>query len=163
MVSAWKEKKGDYCLLNSEKVKSYIPYLQAGVTAGGSEDMAKEFIKILLGKKLGNSDVNGFPTNKAAYELAGAEKLDSEAVKIDSSFGMTDKDGNTFSVTLINLTKEQLDQFNSIIESLEKPALTDRIIQGIVLEQAEKYLLDEQNLESTADAILKKVNLYLAE
>lgn len=163
MVSAWKEKKGDYCLLNSEKVKSYIPYLQAGVTAGGSEDMAKEFIKILLGKKLGNSDVNGFPTNKAAYELAGAEKLDSEAVKIDSSFGMTDKDGNTFSVTLINLTKEQLDQFNSIVESLEKPALTDRIIQGIVLEQAEKYLLDEQNLESTADAILKKVNLYLAE
>lgn len=114
-------KKGSYCLLNSAKVKSYIPYLQAGVAAGGNEDMAKEFIKILLGKKLGNSDMNGFPVNKAAYTLAGTEKLDSKAVKIDSGYSMSDKDGNSFSVKMANLTKAQLDQFDTVVESLEKP------------------------------------------
>lgn len=163
MASAWKQKKGSYCLLNSAKVKSYIPYLQAGVAAGGNEDMAKEFIKILLGKKLGNSDMNGFPVNKAAYTLAGTEKLDSKAVKIDSGYSMSDKDGNSFSVKMANLTKAQLDQFDTVVESLEKPALTNRVIQEIVLGQAEKYLLGEQNLENTADTVLKKVNLYLAE
>ena len=163
MVSAWKNKEGDYCLFNSAKVKSYIPYLNAGVVSGGNEDMANEFIKVLLSKKLGNSDMNGFPVNKTAYELAGTEKLDSKAVKIDSGYMMSDKDGNNFSVTMVNLTKAQLDKFNSIVETLEKPAMTNRVIQEIVLEQAEKYLLDEQNLENTADAILKKVNIYLAE
>lgn len=163
MASAWKDKKGDYCLLNSGKVKSYIPYLQVGAVSGGNEDMAKEFIKVLLGKKLSNSDSNGFPVNKAAYELAGTEKLDSKAVRMEISYCMSDEEGNTVSVTVTNLTKKQLDKFNDIVESLEKPALTNRVIQEIVLEQAEKYLLGEQSLESTTDTILKKVNLYLAE
>ena len=41
--------------------------------------------------------------------------------------------------------------------------MTNRVIQEIVLGQADKYLLGEQSLESTVDAVMKKVNLYLAE
>lgn len=49
------------------------------------------------------------------------------------------------------------------MESLEKPAMDNRIILDIVLEQGDKLLLGEQNLKDTVDTILKKVNLYLAE
>ena len=41
--------------------------------------------------------------------------------------------------------------------------MTNRVIQEMVLEQGEKYLLGEQSLESAVEAIFKKVNLYLAE
>ena len=41
--------------------------------------------------------------------------------------------------------------------------MTNRVIQEMVLEQGEKYLQGELSLESAAEAVLKKVNLYLAE
>ena len=50
MCSAWPQTKTDYCLMNHEKVKSYIPYLSMGVTAGGNTETAKEFVKTVLGK-----------------------------------------------------------------------------------------------------------------
>ena len=41
--------------------------------------------------------------------------------------------------------------------------MTNRVIQEFVLEQGEKYLKGDQSLEEAVEAVMKKVNLYLAE
>ena len=163
MCSIEVQTKTDYCLMNGEKVKSYIPYLMAGVVEGGNTEGAKLFVRELLGSKAGNSASNGIPVNRAAYNAVCEEKLDAQNVKDKSSVGGTTKDGKDFGFEYVNLTKEDEDRFTKIVESLTRPAMTNRVIQEMVLEQGEKYLLGEQELESAVDAIQKKVNLYLAE
>ena len=163
MCSIEVQTKTDYCLMNGEKVKSYIPYLMAGVVEGGNTEGAKLFVRELLGSKAGNSASNGIPVNRAAYNAVCEEKLDAQNVKDKSSVGGTTKDGKDFGCEYVNLTKEDEDRFTKIVESLTRPAMTNRVIQEMVLEQGEKYLLGEQELESAVDAIQKKVNLYLAE
>lgn len=162
MVSSWQLTKAEYGLLNRGET-SYIPYLSAGVTESGNKEAAKEFVKLLIGKKAGNSLSGGFPVNKTAFGLQCKEAMDSRLVKDDSSIMFSDEDGKEHSYRTVNLTRQQTEEFTAIVESLDKPAMDNRVILNIVLEQGDKYLLGEQNLENTADTILKKVNLYLAE
>lgn len=163
MCSVQVQTKTDYCLMNGEKVKSYIPYLMAGVVEGGNTEAAKMFVRELLGSKAGNSASNGIPVNRAAYNAVCKEKLDAQNVKDGSSVSGTTEDGKKVGFEYVNLTKEDEDRFTEIVESLTKPAMTNRVIQEMVLEQGKKYLLGEQELDSTVDAIQKKVDLYLAE
>lgn len=165
MVSTWKQTKADYCLLNSDKVRSWIPYLQVGVVTGDHTETAKSFVKELLGETVENQMQNGFPVNKAAYRKICETKMDDPAVKDKAGLMLSgsDGDGDTYSFSYVNLTQKQVDGLTELIEGLERPALTDRVIQEIVLEQGDKYLLGEQGLEDAVDAILKKVNLYLSE
>lgn len=164
MYSVQRKTKTKYGLLNGENVKSYIPYLIAGVTEGGNKETAKAFVKELLGEKAENDESNGFPVNRAAYDELCKEKMDAQNVKDESgvSFGGGEGD-QRFDFDFVNLTEKELQQFTDIACSLTRPALTNRVIQEIVLEQGDKYLLGEQELSQTVDVILQKVNLYLAE
>lgn len=164
MCSVEVQTKADYCLMNGGKVKSYIPYLMAGVTESGSKETAKAFVRELLGKKAGNSPSNGIPVNRAAYDAVCEEKLHAQNVKDKTSLSVSRGDGGeSVGFDYVDLTKKDEDKFTKIVESLTKPAMTNRVIQEMVLEQGEKYLLGEQSLESAVEAIFKKVNLYLAE
>ena len=78
------------------------------------------------------------------------------------AFGGADSD-EAYGVEYIELTEQDVTDFNELIEGLTTSALTDRTIQSLVLEQGEKYLTGEQSLEAAVTAILKKVNLYLSE
>lgn len=166
ICSARSQTKSDYDLLNREKVKSYIPSVMAGVTAGGQTEMAKEFIKELLEEKSG-SDSDGIPVNRTAFEQACKEKMDDPAVKEDSgisfNFNGSGEDDKVYGFSLINLKQSDVDRLTGMVEGLTKPAMTNRVIQELVLEQGEKYLRDEQSLEQAVGTIMQKVNLYLAE
>ena len=48
-------------------------------------------------------------------------------------------------------------------ESLTVPALLDDVIKDAVIEQGTKVLKGEAAPEEAADAIMQKVNIYLAE
>ena len=135
MVSAGKQTKTDICLMNGDKVKTYIPYLMAGVTSGDNVDTAKEFVKTLLGKKAGMRDSDGFPVNRAAFEELCKEKMG----KTQTDIGFSGPDDKMYTIDFVSLKQE------------------------LVLEQGERYLLGEQDLDEAVNAILKKVNLYLSE
>lgn len=164
ICSSRKKSKTDYCLLNRDRVKSYIPYLTAGVMKKGNTEAGKNFVKLLLGKQAENSQSNGIPVNRAAFEALCHEKLDDPNVKDGLSMIFSSQDSDkTYDFDYVNLTQKDIDIFTDIVESLEQSAMTDRVIQEIVLEQGKQYLQGKQDLEETVDAILKKVNLYLNE
>lgn len=164
MCSAQRESKTEYALLNGDKVKAYIPYLLAGVTEGGNKETAKAFVKELLGEKAQASESNGIPVNRTAYDKVCKEKMDAQNVKDESSVSFGTSGGDeSFGFAYVNLTQEELDKFTGIVESLVKPSMTNRVIQELVLEQGSKFLLGEQELSQTVEAVLQKVNLYLTE
>lgn len=159
MVSAGKQTKTDICLMNGDKVKTYIPYLMAGVTSGDNVDTAKEFVKTLLGKKAGMRDSDGFPVNRAAFEELCKEKMG----KTQTDIGFSGPDDKMYTIDFVSLKQADVDKLKNMIESLQVPCMTNRVIQELVLEQGERYLLGEQDLDEAVNAILKKVNLYLSE
>lgn len=162
MCSARDQTKADYDLLNREQVKSYIPSVMAGVTAGDHTDIAKEFVKELLEQKSG-CDTDGIPVNRTAYEKVCKEKMNDPAVKEGSCIAFGDSDKKTYGYSFVNLKQSDVDKLTGIMEGLNKPTMINRVIQELVLEQGEKYLRGEQTLEQAVGTIMQKVNLYLAE
>lgn len=159
LVSADRQIGAQFGLFNTAENTAYVPFLQAGVVAGGNEDAGKEFVKILLGKESGASD-NGIPVNETALK-ASMEKL-MEPTETAMSFGAAGSD-EVYSLEYVSLTQEDVDYVMDLLESVEKPALTDAVILNLVTEQGVKYVKGEQSLEDTVNTIMKKVNLYFAE
>jgi len=60
-------------------------------------------------------------------------------------------------------TKEEIEKMTAMAESLTVPALLDDVIKDAVIEQGTKVLKGEAAPEEAADAIMQKVNIYLAE
>lgn len=56
-----------------------------------------------------------------------------------------------------------MDEILAQLESVDEPALVDRTVQNLVVEQGSKYLKGELSLEQAVNAIMQKMNLYLAE
>ncbi len=159
MRSAQAVTGASYSINNGSTVKSYVPYLLAGVTSDGDTEAAKEFVKTLLGKEAGKAS-NGIPVNRAAFEQQIADTAGSS----NMSLAFSSSDGSeVYGFEYVELTEEDVQNFTELIESLTASSLTDRTIQSLVLEQGEKYLTGEQSLEAAVAAIMKKVNLYLSE
>lgn len=148
-----------YDVINRDHAASFIPYLTAGVTAGENEEMAKAFVKTLLGKEAGTAS-NGIPVNRAAFD----QQIEKTNDNLNLSIGFGPADGDeVYGVEYVALTEEDISNFTGMVEGLTVSALTDRTIQTLVTEQGEAYLNGEQSLETAVNTIMKKVNLYLAE
>lgn len=161
MRSAQAKTGNSYGLNNAETARSYVPYLMAGVASDGNTEAAKAFVKTLLGKEAGSA-TNGIPVNRAAFDQQIADTAEAAEMDMSIAFSGADSD-EVYGVEYMELTEQDITDFTELIEGLTTPALTDRTIQSLVLEQGEKYLSGEQSLEAAVSAILKKVNLYLSE
>lgn len=158
--------KGDYTLFNGQDTKSFIPYLTAGINnSSNSAEAAKSFVKMLIGKEYSSLSGEGFPLNLAGFEARNKEVAES-AKGVSSTQSLSD-DGETFYSFSANydglLTDEAFGKLKGMIESLDTPALTDKMIEELVLEHAEKYLKGEESLEDTLSALTQKIKLYLVE
>lgn len=120
MVSERKDTKADICLMNGDRVKTYVPYLTAGVTMGGNVDAAKEFVATLLGKEAGIRDSDGFSVNWAAFEELCKEKMDDPLVKKKNGacVGFSGPDGKMYNITFVNLKQTDVDKLTNMVESL---------------------------------------------
>ena len=58
---------------------------------------------------------------------------------------------------------EEIKALSDMLESADTPALTDHVIEEIVLEQGVRCLEGSQSPEGAAANIMQKVKLYLAE
>ena len=61
------------------------------------------------------------------------------------------------------ITKKQKQELVQLLESLDTPSWTDRVVEDLVLSEGKLYLQGKQSMEETVSAITKKVQLYVAE
>lgn len=159
LVSEDRQTGNTFQLFDTKEGGAYVPFLQVGVVSGGNEEAAKAFVKTLLGKEAGASS-NGIPINVTALK----SQLEDLTKPTETAISWGDAgDDEIYSLDYVALTDEEVDRITAMLESVSRSALNDRTIQELVITEGEKYLKDEQSLEDTAAAIIKKVNLYLAE
>lgn len=164
LLSIEKQLGGTYDIFRKQEIKGFVPYLMAGIVSGKEEEKdVQEFIKVLFSKECGLQSESGFPVNKAAYQELCEKEIESGENKENTSVAMCTEDGTMISYEHTPLTKEEINGLTEKIESMEKPIITDRIIQELVMEEGSKYLTGDQSFEDTCAAIMQKVKLYLSE
>ena len=63
----------------------------------------------------------------------------------------------------ISPTEEEINAMKDVMDTLTTPTVTDEMINRTVITEGIICLSGEASVTDTVDAILKKLNLYLAE
>lgn len=152
---------GSYQQMPGQAAHTFVPISPVGVNAKGNEpELAKDFVNFLLTDAQSLSGAAGLPVNKNAFDRL-KEVPDYHE---DELRRMTSEDGNGyFEMNYTWPSNQKFDALQEKIESLTTPALTDELIIRTVFEEVNRCLDGETSVSDTADTIVKKVNLYLAE
>ena len=141
----------------------FVPYETLGVLSNAKDSEAAEmFVRYALSEEGQMADVEtAFPVNETALK-----RVISEPFFKDGEFSMASVNRKTGeSITLICYwpTKEQQEELLAIAGRLDSRATLDRIPRQTVLEETRKCMKGEESADEAVNAIMQKINLYLAE
>ncbi len=152
---------GGYKSTPGQSEHVFIPLSPVGISSKtDNEETAGEFVSYLLTEGQHSSSITSWPVNRTAF--AGRQELPSN-FPVGMTHMESDVDGSGFDLEIIPPSKEDYDALQDMIGTLTTPAVTDDIINRTVMTEGLKCLSQETSVSDTVDAILKKVNLYLAE
>lgn len=134
----------------------FIPHLLVGVNnASEKQDLAKEFIKILLSEPVQSVDIyNGFPVN--SHSLDKWNDLEKE-IGITSTF----EDGSMFTAGWIGAEDRKM--YNKLCRSLTTAAKMDNVLLEMITSEVDAFIKGEKTAEETAKRITDKTKNYLSE
>lgn len=135
-------------------------------TAAKMPEEAKSFIQYAIsGDFQRASAISSAPINKTAY--FDKQTYDpSIEYYLDGKYGsfpVEQPDGTTVTIEIIKARAKELKSFNGIVEGMEGAYLRDNRVYQAVVELGEAAMTGEASVEEAADAIEKKVQIYLAE
>lgn len=161
------EEKGlDYEILSGAEGKLFVPNGIVGMNAKTKEkELAVSFIGELLGVDVQKADLdNGFPVNADAYDKF-TETLNPDG-EIGFSAGEATEDGQVgepVDFTAKWPSHEEIARLKKEIGELTVPTLSDGVVYSAVLENGIKVLEGDMSVDEGCDAIVQKIELYLAE
>lgn len=153
------DEKFPYRAMQTGVHAAFIPACQIGVSSKSSApDKAKELMRELIGARIQASG-EGFPINKAAF----AKMTEENEVQSGLSVSSSDGEGGSVSLKMAWPNAKEIKGLSEMLENADTPALTDHVIEEIVLEQGAACLEGQLSPEAAASNIMQKVKLYLAE
>lgn len=165
MMHAVNEKleQGDYGLMPGQADHVFVPSMILGVSSKSSQpETAEEFAAYLFSKD--SQKINqreGLPVEKEAFQsvIDGHQYSGKESLMMGGGVGPDEY----LSYEMGPTPEEEVKKFTELAESLTTPALRDDVIKEAVREHGEKVLKGEISPEEASNAIMQKVNIYLAE
>lgn len=161
MFSVRRQKEGLLCdLLMGQSDKVFIPYTIAGIPVSAKEpELAEQFVERMLSADAAVG--GGFSINRDAVEKEIRLNGDGNGGIIGA---MMMTDGNSYQqMTVYQMTQEEVDWLYETLESLQTPSLRNEILISAVLENGEKFLKDEIDLETALTEIENRVKLSMVE
>ncbi len=152
---------GNMDLMPGQASHVFVPALVLGVSSKGRQpEIAEEFVKYLFSQEAQKiKQFGGFPVEKESFcEMIDGHQYEGK----DSTYSIT-VGGEIFKYYKAPTPQEEITKLTELVESLTTPSLQDDVIKEVVVEQGEKVLKGEQSPEEGAAAIMRKVNIYLAE
>lgn len=124
-----------------------------------NKDAAWEFLKSTITEKAYSSLdwYDGFPLRKSSFETALNKAVSAE------HFGGGAMGNGTTTIEYGAPTEETANIIRDIVNKADSMAILSEKVYTIIQEEVEPYFKGEKDVDSTADAIQKRVNLYLAE
>ncbi len=128
-------------------------------------DLSQEFIKLLLSENVQNINFgDGFPVNKVSFDtLAAASTKTGEDTDCTGMLGMDSEDGETLTLEINKMPKEQADNLKAIVQNLSTPDRTDSMIIDSVIELGPSAINGEKSIEEVVTEITNKVQIRLDE
>ncbi len=137
---------------------SFTPICEIGINSeSDNKKLAKEFVSLVLSEEVQKNDLyDGFPINAKALEAcANADR---------SNYGMAISNGDDPEpLTLTAQTKDQIKDIVSICKKADRRVVGNQHITTALKEGCREYFAGNQTSEEAADAIVEKLELYLAE
>lgn len=148
----------------------YVPAEVIGINAKSKNmDTAKDFYTFALsadGQKSIDS-YNGFPLNKDRFDAslvdpdAGTEGYDPNESK--GGWGMTDENGNEFTVEQYWPTDDQISQLKNLIDTLDTASYDDYTILTTIMKDSMNAIVGNSSIDDAVDQVVKDINIYLSE
>lgn len=154
---------GSYKPLNGQSEGVFVPRGMIGVSSKGTrKEEAKKLAEFLLSKEAQSGGMEeGIPVNKAAYDnIINSTKPGDIVLTMGGQFEGDDK------LYLLNCKwpeKKEAEEFWKYTENLSTASETDSILKEAVLEAVPKLVQGAVSEDQAVKAVMKKVNLYLAE
>ena len=167
MMSAVNKKlqDGDYGLMPGQAENVFVPSMIMGISSKSNQaETAEQFLTYLFSQESQKiSQSGGLPVEKEAFRsvIDGHQYRDYESLVCVGSSG--DNMDEVLDYAMTPTPEEEIKKFTDLAESLTTPALRDDVIKDVVSEQGEKVLKGEISPEEATEAIMQKVNIYLAE
>ncbi len=157
----------DYGLLPGQAEHVFVPAMILGVSSKSSQpETAEQFVKHLFSKDAQKiSQSGGYPVEREAFRsvVDGHQFEGKENLVAVTAMEEGDESGELFDYAMEPTPEAEIKKLTDLVESLKTPALRDDVIKEAVIEQGEKVLKGEIRPEEATDAIMQKVNIYLAE
>ena len=137
----------------------FLPKRIMGVlNTSANQQAALDFISYMLSQEGQETIQNGFPVNQAVFDQQIAEDKVS-----DMTMSSSDAEGNYIEVNGVWPDESRRQELKGWVENLTTPALTNRIIRQMVLDQVSECLNGRLTPEEAAKQAVKNLNLYLSE
>ena len=148
---------GSFGLLCGEENRAFVPFLSLGLASQAKDsELAQSFIQMALTAEGQSQMTVHFSVNRKAYE--------NECRKVKPySISTSGADGESCGYEVKPLSEEQMQELTAMLESLNTPMWSDRVVQELFIGEGVKYLQGQQSFEDTVSAIAKKVQLYVSE
>ena len=145
---------------NGQASGIFLPRRIMGIlTTGAHPQAAEKFLAFMLSQEVqAKSLTTGFPVNKAVFDTEIAEDRTT-----DSSFASGDQDGNMVVLYAQYPNASRRQELKSWVDNLTTPALTNRTIRSMVMQQMDDCCNGRITPEQAAQAALQALNLYLSE
>lgn len=163
-VLAGQEELGfDFDVFNRDRGNCFVPYLSMGISSSTeAREEAEEFLSVLFGDESVNAG-DGFPVTRKGWEIVREDGLAKYGPDSQLSISVGTPDGRDYGFMLNQFNEETADRLESILLSLNVPAVADAAIQNIVLDAAENYLKGNMEQKDALSAIEQKLTLYMNE
>ncbi len=162
---------GDFGILPGQAKDVFVPSMVLGVSSKSAQpEVAESFVEYLLSPDAQRLTMSGgLPIDRDAFRsvIDGHEYESKDgqepSMQMVSVAGDSEDINEAISFEMVPTPEEEIKKITDMAESLENPALMDDVIKEAVVEQGEKVLKGELEPQAAADAIMQKVNIYLAE
>lgn len=146
--------------LSGQAFHVFLPRRIMGIlTTSAYPEAAAQFLAFMLSEEVQANDLStGFPVNKAVFDREIAEER-----TVDWSTTFSDNDGTMLTFQSQYPDAQRRQELKQWVDELTTPALTNRIIRNMVMEQMDACLNGELTPQQAAQAALRSLNLYLSE
>lgn len=135
-----------------------------GINAASEKtELAKDFLKVCLGKENQLYLYDSLPVNRAAFEekLALPEEADSSGMW--GSVATDSYDGIKIVLIYYWPTKEEAAEYTQYMETVDTAYYEADMLENAVYEEGIAYIQGTRSLDDAVSAIEKKISIYMAE
>ena len=150
-------------LLSMRQSGVFVPSCVLGIPATAKEpEQARAFVQYMLSESgQTQNEGRGFPVNKKALE----NELYTNQFEEGGGFsvGTSNDDGEFIEFTYEWPTTEELDALYELLQQADTRASVERVQHDVVMEELKRCLGGEIGADEAVNAMMQKLNLYLAE